>query len=110
VQTLLAVEDLRVDIPTPAGRLQAVRGIDLSLGQGETLCLVGESGCGKTVTALALMGLLPAGAAVRARLARRLARNDPDAGRSPRPVPRAAASCARRAPRPDRSKSSVSDR
>jgi peptide/nickel transport system ATP-binding protein len=43
-----------------------VRGVDLVLGQGETLCLVGESGCGKTVTALALMGLLPASAAVRA--------------------------------------------
>jgi peptide/nickel transport system ATP-binding protein len=67
VQTLLAVEDLRVDIPTPAGRLHAVRGVDLALGQGETLCLVGESGCGKTVTALALMGLLPASAAVNAR-------------------------------------------
>ena len=67
VQTLLAVEDLRVDIPTPAGRLHAVRGVDLQLGQGETLCLVGESGCGKTVTALALMGLLPASASVTAR-------------------------------------------
>jgi peptide/nickel transport system ATP-binding protein len=67
VQTLLAVEDLRVDIPTPAGRLHAVRGVDLALGQGETLCLVGESGCGKTVTALALMGLLPANASVAAR-------------------------------------------
>jgi peptide/nickel transport system ATP-binding protein len=67
VQTLLAVEDLRVDIPTPAGRLHAVRGVDLALGQGETLCLVGESGCGKTVTALALMGLLPANASVSAR-------------------------------------------
>ncbi len=67
VQTLLAVEDLRVDIPTPAGRLHAVRGVDLALGDGETLCLVGESGCGKTVTALALMGLLPASASVTAR-------------------------------------------
>jgi peptide/nickel transport system ATP-binding protein len=67
MQTLLAVEDLRVDIPTPAGRLHAVRGVDLALAQGETLCLVGESGCGKTVTALALMGLLPASAFVTAR-------------------------------------------
>jgi peptide/nickel transport system ATP-binding protein len=67
VETLLAVEDLRVDIPTPAGRLHAVRGVDLALAQGETLCLVGESGCGKTVTALALMGLLPASASVTAR-------------------------------------------
>ena len=67
MQTLLAVEDLRVDIPTPAGLLHAVRGVDLALAQGETLCLVGESGCGKTVTALALMGLLPASASVTAR-------------------------------------------
>jgi len=67
MHTLLAVEDLRVDIPTPAGLLHAVRGVDLALDQGETLCLVGESGCGKTVTALALMGLLPAAATVRAR-------------------------------------------
>ncbi len=57
--SLLAVEDLRVDIPTPAGMLHAVRGISFALGQGETLCLVGESGCGKSLTALALMDLLP---------------------------------------------------
>jgi peptide/nickel transport system ATP-binding protein len=59
---VLIVEDLRVDLPTPAGLLHAVRGVDLALAQGETLCVVGESGCGKTLTALALMGLLPAGA------------------------------------------------
>jgi peptide/nickel transport system ATP-binding protein len=57
--SLLAVEDLRVDIPTPGGMLHAVRGISFALGQGETLCLVGESGCGKSLTALALMDLLP---------------------------------------------------
>ncbi len=62
---LLHVEGLRVDIPTPSGLLHAVRGIDLSLERGETLCLVGESGCGKSLTALGLMGLLPS-AAVRA--------------------------------------------
>jgi peptide/nickel transport system ATP-binding protein len=57
--SLLTVEDLRVDIPTPAGMLHAVRGLSFTLGQGETLCLVGESGCGKSLTALALMDLLP---------------------------------------------------
>ncbi len=57
--SLLSVEDLRVDIPTPAGMLHAVRGISFSVGRGETLCLVGESGCGKSLTALALMDLLP---------------------------------------------------
>jgi peptide/nickel transport system ATP-binding protein len=66
---LLLAEDLRVDIPTPLGMLHAVRGIDLALAQGETLCLVGESGCGKSLTALALMALLPPNAR---RTARRL--------------------------------------
>ena len=56
---LLQVEGLRVDIPTPMGELHAVSGVDLALEAGETLCLVGESGCGKSLTALALMGLLP---------------------------------------------------
>jgi len=59
VSALLQVEGLRVDIPTPMGLLHAVRGVDLTLQAGETLCLVGESGCGKSLSALALMGLLP---------------------------------------------------
>ena len=57
---LLQVQGLRVEIPTPSGLLRAVRGLDLALQHGETLCLVGESGCGKSLTALALMDLLPA--------------------------------------------------
>ena len=57
--SLLAVEDLRVDIPTNGGLLHAVRGTSFALESGETLCLVGESGCGKSLTALALMDLLP---------------------------------------------------
>ncbi len=59
MSALLEVEDLRVDIPTPLGLLHAVRGVNLALAAGETLCLVGESGCGKSLSALALMGLLP---------------------------------------------------
>jgi peptide/nickel transport system ATP-binding protein len=56
---LLDVKNLRVDLPTERGMLHAVRGIDLQVQRGEMLCLVGESGCGKSMTALALMGLLP---------------------------------------------------
>jgi oligopeptide/dipeptide ABC transporter ATP-binding protein len=61
---LLSVEDLRVRFRgAPA---DVVAGVSFALRPGETLCLVGESGCGKSVTALALMGLLPPGAEVRA--------------------------------------------
>jgi peptide/nickel transport system ATP-binding protein len=52
---LLRVRDLRISF----GGLGAVRGADFDILQGETHCLVGESGCGKSVTALAVMGLLP---------------------------------------------------
>ena len=56
---LLEVDGLHVDIPVAAGTLQAVRAVGFTVETGETLCLVGESGCGKTLTALAIMGLLP---------------------------------------------------
>jgi len=56
---VLDVKNLRVDLPTPNGMLHAVRGIDFEVRKGEMLCLVGESGCGKSMTSLALMGLLP---------------------------------------------------
>lgn len=57
--SLLEVNNLRVDLPVEAGTLHAVRGIDFHVERGEMLCLVGESGCGKSMTSLALMGLLP---------------------------------------------------
>src|SRR5260221_5481776 len=60
--SLLDVKDLRVRLDTARGPADALRGIDLSLARGETLGLIGESGCGKSMTALALMGLLPDGA------------------------------------------------
>jgi peptide/nickel transport system ATP-binding protein len=56
---LLDVEGLCVDLATPRGTLHAVRDVSFSIARGETLCLVGESGCGKSMTAYSLMGLLP---------------------------------------------------
>jgi peptide/nickel transport system ATP-binding protein len=56
---LLAVESLRVTLTTDDGALTAVDNIGLTLAPGETLALVGESGCGKSMTALAIMGLVP---------------------------------------------------
>jgi peptide/nickel transport system ATP-binding protein len=64
VSPLLDVADLTVTLPTAQGRLAALRGVSLALDRGATLGLVGESGCGKSLTALALMGLLPDGAQV----------------------------------------------
>ncbi len=63
---VLTVEDLRVSLPVPAGSLRAVQGVSFHVDRGETLCIVGESGCGKSLTALAIMGLLPAHADRRA--------------------------------------------
>ncbi|MGD8366193.1 MAG: ABC transporter ATP-binding protein [Desulfobacterales bacterium] len=59
---LLEVENLNVSIPTAAGMLHAVRGVDFQLRRGRTLSLVGESGCGKSLTVMAVMNLLPPGA------------------------------------------------
>jgi peptide/nickel transport system ATP-binding protein len=59
---LLSVENLTVDLVTTRGQARAVRAVDFTLSRGQTLGLVGESGCGKSITALALMGLLPEGA------------------------------------------------
>ncbi len=61
---LLQVNNLKIEFQTDRAKILAVDGIDLALGKGKTLGLVGESGCGKSVTALAVMGLLPAHAAV----------------------------------------------
>ncbi len=63
---LLDVKDLNVDLDLPAGVLHAVRDVSFHIEQGETLSLVGESGCGKSMTALAIMDLLPPSATRRA--------------------------------------------
>jgi peptide/nickel transport system ATP-binding protein len=67
VAALLTVEGLVVELATPRGTLQAVRDVSFRIKHGETLGLVGESGCGKSMTAFALMGLLPQTATRRAR-------------------------------------------
>ncbi len=59
MSTVLEVEGLAVHIPLAEGVLEAVRGVSFRIERGETLCIVGESGCGKTLTALAAMNLLP---------------------------------------------------
>ena len=58
-EPLLELRGLAVDFATDDGTVHAVDGLDLALGRGRTLGLVGESGCGKSVTSLAIMGLLP---------------------------------------------------
>jgi len=61
---LLEVTDLRVTLHTARGPADALRGVSFTLQRGDTVGLIGESGCGKSITALALMGLLPDGARV----------------------------------------------
>jgi len=56
---LLSVEDLRVHFHGDDAVARAVDGVDFRVGHNETVCLVGESGCGKTVSALAVLGLVP---------------------------------------------------
>ena len=58
-ETVLTVEDLRTYFTTRWGTVKAVDGISFDLRKGETLGIVGESGCGKSVTMLSLMRLIP---------------------------------------------------
>jgi len=57
--TLLKVDDLRVEFDTYGGIVQAVRGVSFEVHAGKTLAIVGESGCGKSVTVQSMMGLIP---------------------------------------------------
>ncbi|MBS4209281.1 ABC transporter ATP-binding protein [Bacillus sp. FJAT-50079] len=59
MENILEVKDLHVSFQTYAGEVQAVRGVDFVVKEGETIAIVGESGCGKSVTAKSIMKLLP---------------------------------------------------
>lgn len=56
---LLSVQNLRTYFDTEEGLVKAVDGVSFDVGQGETVCIVGESGCGKSVTALSILRLIP---------------------------------------------------
>lgn len=58
---LLQLEDLALGFDSPSGTIPVLRGVSLGVRRGEIQALVGESGCGKTLTALAILGLLPPG-------------------------------------------------
>ncbi|MCB2191137.1 MAG: ABC transporter ATP-binding protein [Deltaproteobacteria bacterium] len=58
-QALLSVKNLTIDFKSEGRIVRAVDGVSFKVDRGKTLCVVGESGCGKSVTSLAIMGLLP---------------------------------------------------
>jgi peptide/nickel transport system ATP-binding protein len=58
---LLKVENLRIELSTRAGVAPVIDDLSFELGHNESISFVGESGCGKSMTALAIMGLLPEG-------------------------------------------------
>lgn len=58
-RTILDIRDLRVSFNVHAGKVRAIRGVDIEIKEREIVCLVGESGSGKSVTAKSIMGLLP---------------------------------------------------
>ena len=59
INPLLSVQNLRVSLETAQGQVEALRGLSFNMQRGEKIGLIGESGCGKSLTALAIMGLLP---------------------------------------------------
>ncbi|KUK67672.1 MAG: Oligopeptide transport ATP-binding protein AppD [Mesotoga infera] len=59
METILEVDNLKISFKTQLGRITPLDGVSFSLSKGETLGIVGESGCGKTITAFSIMRLLP---------------------------------------------------
>lgn len=57
-ETVLSVEDLHVEFPTPLGTVRALNGVDFSIRRGQVLGIVGESGCGKSVTGRAILRIV----------------------------------------------------
>lgn len=68
--TLLDIKALSVTFPSKIGLVQAVRSVDLQIERGSIHGLIGESGCGKTMTGMALLGLAPQGAQIAAKVFR----------------------------------------
>ena len=58
MEKVLDIKNLRVSYHTYAGEVQSVRGVSFHVNKGETIAIVGESGCGKSVTAKTIMGLI----------------------------------------------------
>jgi len=65
-QTVLSVRNLKVALPSAEQQLTPVRNVSIDVQAGRTLCIVGESGCGKSMTAMGIMRLLPDGATISA--------------------------------------------
>ena len=57
-EKILEVKNLKTYFNVEAGKVKAVDGVSFSIRKGETVCIVGESGCGKSVTSMSIMGLL----------------------------------------------------
>ena len=59
MEKMIEIKNLHVQFSTYGGQVQAVRGVSFDLHKGETLAIVGESGCGKSVTSQSIMRLIP---------------------------------------------------
>lgn len=58
MKSLLKINNLSTHFHTEAGPIKAVNDVSFRIGEGETVCIVGESGCGKSITAMSVMGLV----------------------------------------------------
>lgn len=68
LEPLLDIQNLRVDFAAKSGNVSVVDGLSLKIRQGERFCLIGESGCGKSIAALSILGLLPKNACITGRI------------------------------------------